>query len=40
MRNIVLALGLLLDVVGVTVTSGAASGQQDRQKISVYKSPT
>lgn len=41
MRSLVLALGLLLAAGGgVAVTSGVAHGQQDGEKIHVYKSPT
>ena len=39
MRSFVPALGLLV-TVGLLVMSGVALGQQDAQKISVYKSPT
>lgn len=39
MRSFVPALGLLV-AVGLLVMSGVALGQQDAQKISVYKSPT
>ena len=39
MRSYVPALGLLV-AVGLLVMSGVALGQQDAQKISVYKSPT
>ncbi len=40
MRNLVLALALLLAAAGVAVTSGVAHGQQDAETIHVYKSPT
>lgn len=40
MRNLVLALALLLAAVGVGLTAGVAQGQQDTETISVYKSPT
>lgn len=41
MRNVVLALGLLLTAaVAVAVTSAVAHGQQDSETIHVYKSPT
>ena len=40
MRNLVLALSLLLAAAGVAVTSGVAHGQQEDDKIHVYKSPT
>lgn len=40
MRSLILALGLLLAAAGGAVTSGVAHGQQDREKIHVYKSPT
>lgn len=40
MRNVVLALGLLLTAAVLTVTSGVAHGQQDGETIHVYKSPT
>ena len=40
MRNVVLALGLLLGAAGMAVMSGAAHGQEDTETISVYKSPT
>ena len=40
MRNVALALGLLLCAAGVAVTSSVAYGQQDSETISVYKSPT
>ena len=40
MRNLVLALSLLLAAAGVAITSGVAHGQQDTETISVYKSPT
>ena len=39
MRNVVLALGLVL-AAAVAATSGVAHGQQDSEKIHVYKSPT
>lgn len=41
MRSFVLAFGLLvLAVAAVVVASGVAHGQQDSEKIHVYKSPT
>ena len=40
MRNIVLALGLVLAAAALAVTSGVAHGQQDGETIHVYKSPT
>ena len=40
MRNLELALSLLLAAASVAVTSGVAHGQQGTETISVYKSPT
>ena len=41
MRTFTLALGLLvLAAAAVAVTSTVAHGQQDAEKIHVYKSPT
>jgi len=41
MRSYVLAFGLLvLAAAAVAVTSDVAHGQQDSEKIHVYKSPT
>lgn len=40
MRSLAIALALLLAAAGVTVTSGVAHGEQDKETIHVYKSPT